>query len=207
MSISIIKLNFEVVKKLNIGSKKATIKADMPFEKINVNGREKVYIPGSTLKGVLRTCMIRVAPLLGYGVLETINPENLQREGSKDIVSQTLGKPNENGKVLVSDAYLESDTEVLTHVRIEDDTLVVKEGSLFKVEYLPIGSKFSCEIKCYNLSIEEMRLLLASISQMKYERIGKCGLVNVKIDSSSLIPNEYLQDELIKEIYEVMKSG
>jgi len=52
-----------------------------------------------------------------------------------------------------------------------------------------------------------MRLLLASIAEMKYERFGKAGIVEVNIDKDSQIPEPYLKDPIIKEILEVMKSG
>jgi hypothetical protein len=52
-----------------------------------------------------------------------------------------------------------------------------------------------------------MRLLLASIAEMNYERFGKAGLVEVKIDKDSQIPESYLNDSIIREILRVMKSG
>jgi len=207
MSLAIIKLNFEVKKKLNIGTKMKSTKADIPFQKVTINGKEVAYIPGSTIKGILRTCAIRIANLLNLKVDSySVNPTEL-RMNKSDIICEIFGAPDKNSKIIVGDAYLDSSTEILTHIRIDDKYQVAKEGSLFKVEYIPIGSKFSCEIKCYNLSIDEMRLLLASIAEMNYERFGKAGLVEVKIDKDSQIPESYLNDSIIREILGVMKSG
>jgi|BEDMetMinimDraft_2_1075160.scaffolds.fasta_scaffold00330_9 Uncharacterized protein predicted to be involved in DNA repair (RAMP superfamily) len=207
MSLAIIKLNFEVKKKLNIGTKMKSTKADIPFKKVTINGKEVAYISGSTVKGILRTCAIRIANLLNLKVDSySVYPSELRRNKS-DIICELFGAPDKNSKIIIDDAYLDSNTEILTHVRIDDKYQVAKEGSLFKVEYLPIGSKFGCEIKCYNLSIDEMRLLLASVAEMNYERFGKAGLFEVKIGKNSQIPELYLNDSIIKEILGAMKDG
>ena len=207
MSFAIINLNFEVKKKLNIGTKLRSIAADIPLQKININEKEMVYIPGSTIKGVLRTSAIRIAHLLKLQVnAYSVNPSMINNKGS-DIICELFGAPNKSSKIFVEDAYLETNTEILTHIRIDDKYQVVKERSLFKAEYLPIGTKFKSKVKCYDVSIDEMRLLLASIVEMNYERFGKAGLVEVKIGKDSQIPETYLKDPIVKEILEAIRSG
>jgi CRISPR/Cas system CSM-associated protein Csm3 (group 7 of RAMP superfamily) len=207
MSLAIINLNFEVKKKLNIGTKQRSTVADIPIQRIRINGKEMIYIPGSTIKGVIRSSAIRIAHLLKYQVNSyTVHPSMIKNKRN-DIICELFGAPEKDSKIYVEDAYIETNTEIFTHIRINEKYQVVEEGSLFRVEYIPIGTRFKSKIKCYDLSINEMRLLLASIAEMKYERFGKAGIVEVNIDKDSQIPEPYLKDPIIKEILEVMKSG
>lgn len=194
-------IHLKVIKKLNIGSKKPSLKADIPFEKITIGGEERLYIPASAIKGILRASAIKIAHLLGHTNVEyTVEPSKLRQ--SSDIITSIFGKPDHEGKIMISTIPLSSNnTALLYHVRIDDKYGIVKEGSLFRIEYLNIGENFSCEINCHDLSIEEMRLLLAAISQLRYERFGRAGMVEISVDKHSEVSTEYLKDEIINTIW------
>jgi CRISPR/Cas system CMR subunit Cmr4 (Cas7 group RAMP superfamily) len=195
-------------KKLTIGSGGLTLisKADVPFMKIKrADDKIALFIPGSTIKGVLRTSLIRTAHFLGFKDVNTsVYPG--EKVGSSDIVTSLFGWPGgSRGKIIVDSCMIEDTTQTITHVRINDKNKTAEEGALFSVEYLPIGSSFSIKIEGQNLSLEESRALFLSILELKYERVGKSGLVDVSIvESESKIPDELRKDPLIKEILEGM---
>lgn len=204
-----IRIGLELIteRKLNIGAGGIApkIRADIPFTSIiDFNGSENIIIPGSTIKGVLRASLIKISNLLGYDhVTYTVNPDD---EMDDDIVTRLFGKPNNKvqSKVSVSNAIVKVKTETLTHVKINDNTRTAERRGLFSVEYLPIGCIISLTIEARDLSVEEARALMAAIANLKYERIGKSGIVDVKIKDSYGF-DKYLSDPIIKEIYDSLR--
>lgn len=195
-------LRFKTLKKLCIGSGGLALKviADINFVRIN----DKILIPASTIKGVLRTSMIKVAPLLGYNVNPTTHPTKINDTDNDKIVS-LLGKPNKNGKVRLSSAILDKSTFVLTHVTIDDKCRVANEGNLFSIEYLPKGVEFISEVKTIDqINIDEARLLFAGIMEMNNTRLGKGGLLDIRIKDLDM-PDDLKNDKIIKMIMEDIK--
>jgi len=75
-----------------------------------------------------------------------------------------------------------------------------------QVEYIPPGIEIETYIRGRKLSIEEARALFMSILELNYERIGKAGLINVRIiESDSNVPEEIIKDDIIKTIWEGIK--
>jgi len=202
-----LKIRIKIEKKLNIGSAYAIkTKADIPIQKILIGKKHYLYIPGTTLKGVLRTSLIKSANLLGYKVNYHIDPNELI--SSDDIVTRLFGAPHDKySKVYVDPILIDNiETQVLTHISIDDKIGIVKEGSLFTVEYIPPGIEIETYIRGRKLSIEEARALFMSILELNYERIGKAGLINVRIiESDSNVPEEIIKDDIIKTIWEGIK--
>lgn len=194
-------------KKLNIGAGGlvSKVSADVPFLSFRLlNGEEKLLIPGSTLKGVLRTSLIRISGLLGYdNVTCTVNPECEARE---DIVTKLFGRPGEllSSRIIVGNAVSERQTTVLTHVTINDETRTAEKGRIFTVEYLPPGSSLTFQIEAKNVNEEDVRALMAAVANLRFERIGKAGIVNVKIKSAEGL-DEFLRDPVVREVYEALK--
>lgn len=204
-----ISLLFTTKKKLNIGSGLALkTKSDVPFVKVETyDGKNEVFIPASTIKGVLRTSLIRASNLLWQlsNVTDTVNPEKIESLSS-DIVLSIFGKPGKSGKIVVSPAIVDKvETYPLTHVRIKDETRVAEEQGLFTVEYLPVGLTFKVKLNGNSLKLEEVRALLAAIAEMRYERIGKAGIVDIKIiKNESKIPEEVAKDQIVSAVLEVI---
>ncbi len=198
-----IKIRFTTIKKLNIGSAYAVkTRAEVPIQKITINEKQYAYIPASTIKGILRTSLMKVANLLGHKAAFFVDPERLS--AADDIVVKLFGGPhNKPSKVFVDPIKINTQTIVLKHTTINDKIRIVKEGALFSVEYIPFEVQFETFIHGRGLNLEEARALFIAILELNYERIGKCGLVNVKIvRSESKVQKELLEDEIIKNIWE-----
>ncbi|MEM0171868.1 MAG: RAMP superfamily CRISPR-associated protein [Thermoproteota archaeon] len=201
----VLMLKLTTTKKLVIGSGGLTLvtKADVPFLRIKkADGKRVLFIPGSTVKGILRTSLIRIAHLLGFNnVNVSVYP---YKPFSVDIVTSLFGGPSQpNGKITIDPCMVGDSIQIVNHVRINDKSRTAEEGGLFSVEYLPIGSSFKTRIEGRGLSLEESRALFLGILELKYERIGKSGLVDVSIiKEESKIPDELKKDPIITEIVE-----
>ncbi len=174
---------------------------DNPVNRVlNSHGEDEIYISGSTLKGVLRRSALRISHLLGYKVEYTVNPAKMD----DDIVVRLFGGAGKQGKVYVypSEPSVET-TDILPHLRIDDVYGVNEKKGLFTREYIPIGKRIIFKLYGYGLEKNEARLLLASLAEMRFEKIGKAGLIDLKIDlSRSTIPEEFFRDDVIKEVLE-----
>jgi len=201
-------LKLTLEKKTNIGAGGLALKvqSDIPFKNIRINDKIVKIIPGSTIKGLLRTGLIRISNLLGYSdVTKSVNPSIVKYRG-KDIVTKLFGRPHDiSSKVIVEPAFIERKGFTLTHVRINDRIGTAEERGLFTREYMPIGEQVKVRIDGFGLDLEEARALLLSVVELNYEKIGKSGCVNVKIiKEESEFPPEFLGDPVIKEILEVI---
>ncbi|MEM3688110.1 MAG: RAMP superfamily CRISPR-associated protein [Nitrososphaeria archaeon] len=199
-----IKIRFTTIKKLNVGSAYAIkTQAEVPIQKILLNDKQHVFIPASTIKGVLRTSLMKVANLLGYKVAHFVDPERLSSIDGDIVVNLFGGPHNKPSKVFVDPVIADVQTITLKHITIDDKIGVVKERALFSVEYIPLETRFETFIYGRGLTLEEVRALFTAILELNYERIGKCGLIDVKIiKSESKIQKELLEDEIIKNIWE-----
>ncbi|MEM4274947.1 MAG: RAMP superfamily CRISPR-associated protein [Candidatus Nitrosocaldaceae archaeon] len=186
-------------KKLSIGGLSNKIIADVEFTKIN----NKPFIPASTIKGVLRTSMIKISHLLTNNIINpSINPSRI----GNDLVSSIMGKPHNNiySKVRVSNGILSSDKDtnysfVLSHVSINDITGIAEDNALYEREYVFYMSKFKFELDASSLTLEEARLLFFGLLEMRYQRIGRNGLVDIKIKDAR-IPDELKNDRVVAHI-------
>jgi CRISPR/Cas system CSM-associated protein Csm3 (group 7 of RAMP superfamily) len=169
-------------------------------------GGVKLLIPGSTFKGVLRTALIRTAQLLGCRNIEkSVYPSRIS--GSEDLVCKIFGKPHgPASKVSVMSVYLTNSVQRLTHVKIKDSCRIAEERGLFTAEYLPTGSNFNVVLKGEDLTIEEAEALFVAVASLRWERIGRAGIVDIGIDlGKSEIPQMLVKEsEIIKHIVEAL---
>lgn len=199
-------LKLTAIKKLVIGSGGLTLatKADIPFLRIKkADGKRVLFIPGSTVKGVLRTSLIRASYLFGFNnVNSSVYPS--EKPLLSDIVTSLFGGPSQpRGKIIVNSYMMEDSTHIVNHVKINDKNKTAEERGLFSVEYLPIGSSFKIMVEGHGLNLEETRALFLSILELRYERLGRSGLVDVSIiRNESKIPDELEKDPVIMEILE-----
>jgi CRISPR/Cas system CMR subunit Cmr4 (Cas7 group RAMP superfamily) len=193
-----IELELKTRKKLCIGAGGLPLKtiADINFMRLN----NSLIIPASTIKGVLRTCMIKTSTLLGYKVDPFVHPNKI----TDNIITNLMGKPDRMGKVRVCNALLNSNKFILSHVKIDDTKNIAKEGGLFSIEYIPKDTVFNSKIEVYDINKDELRLLLASIIEMNNTRVGKGGLVSVRISNIKPDKDTILQsfdhDEIINAL-------
>ncbi len=178
--------------------------ADIPFFR-SPNG--KYIIPGSTVKGVLRRCANRVAPLLGLTSCGEIEPSKIWKRhaemaksgiqlleldgrrvchvchlmGAPGIIRSRLHVPQFTCK-------LEEPPIIYTRIRIDDRSLTVSEGGLFTLEAFPPDTEFepSHDVVIYAKDEEEaiwsQNLFLAAVADLRYEVIGRGAMVDVKIE-------------------------
>lgn len=192
-----IKIEFTTKKKLCVGAGGLPFKmiADINFMRLD----DKLLIPASTIKGVLRTCMIKVSKLLGHSTKPSIHPAKIAE--NDDIVTRLMGKPNMMGKIRVDNVLInDADKFSLSHVKINDRKGIAEEHGLFSIEYVPEGTTFSTTIEANNIDVDEMRLLLTALVEMRNSRIGKNGMVDIRI--KDIEPNDVIsklkEDEVIK---------
>lgn len=117
-----------------------------------------------------------------------------------------MGKPHNNiySKVRVSNGILSSDKDtnysfVLSHVSINDITGIAEDNALYEREYVFYMSKFKFELDASSLTLEEARLLFFGLLEMRYQRIGRNGLVDIKIKDAK-IPDELKNDRVVAHI-------
>jgi CRISPR/Cas system CSM-associated protein Csm3 (group 7 of RAMP superfamily) len=129
---------------------------------------KKPYIPGSSLRGVLRS------------VVNMEDPASLEVFGSPDPEA----KEAKGGKLIVYDAFIHGEslsvandplhlpfwskdrrTCVAAHVSIDRQTRTAADKLLFHTEYVPAGTEFLVELGGDGLESEEVTLLLGALDQ------------------------------------------
>lgn len=179
--------------------------SDIPFYR---TPRGRFAIPGSTIRGVLRTLAVELADKYGLSAVDTVNPDILQ--SSRDDLSLLFGKPGLSLPVLrVSNFYPVEDVEpvVLTRIKVNEKTGRVEEGAMFDVEYLPPCTTFSGQIilnvgllrrncreakKDESLAESLVALFFDALRLLRFNRLGRGDSVyDVRVAN---------HDELVKEL-------
>ena len=138
-------------------------------------------IPGSTIKGTLRTAAIRAARILGLNVCGEVDPEliNLYCHPD-DILLKMFGKPGDSspGRLVVEPFTVKDKviTTVLKHVSIERNSLKAKEGALYSSEYIAPCTLFEgriiLELKGLDVNTASRMLELLLLALLELEDIG-----------------------------------
>ncbi|MEM2841530.1 MAG: CRISPR-associated RAMP protein Csx7 [Candidatus Bathyarchaeia archaeon] len=183
---------------LHIGSPKTEIdleKVDMPVLK---DTQGQPYIPGSSLKGKIRSEAERIARKEGKTVCTppntkkmcgTITPNNLC------ICCRIFGTAGENmsvaSKVRFRDAYPHArviETMTRAGIAMDRERGVVAQGALYSIEAIPQGTRFGFEMVTENLAKDEWKLLKAAINSFADAGLGGSvsrGMGKVKLDLES----------------------
>ncbi len=167
----IVSIKIEAIEDIHVGGEKDTFEpsaTDLPIVK---DKNEKPYIPGSSLKGVLKSYLERLIESLDnnsriiteYNILKSkVIKENEFQEAynkskgdlsnnefevfsSLGSIKHLFGASGFASQLKFSDAILENKENFIdkrTHVRIDIDTGVAMRGQLVSLEYIPLGSKF-----------------------------------------------------------------
>lgn len=168
---------------------------DMAFVRTQRNGRFEPFLPGSSLKGVLRSHAERVARTLCEGGVCDVfeykgRPTNgcswrLQRSKTAADYRQLcpscrlFGSLHWKGRFMVSDAYLLADfihlePEVRDGVGIDRVTGGVAGGAKFDLEVLPAGVRFETRIDVVNFELWQIGWLAYVLRDLNdgYLRVG-----------------------------------
>jgi len=189
----------EAVTPLHIGSGKPEVElgeVDLP---VLTDPEERPYIPGSSLKGRVRTEAERIARQKGMDVCKPPDVKNMcgsLKKNPNDFciccrIFGTAGDLSVASKVKFRDAYPLSKVETFlerTGIAIDRDKGAVAKGALYTIQAVPAGVQFSLEIVCENMSEDELRLLKAALKSVQDSALGGSssrgfGKVKIRIDA------------------------
>lgn len=142
-----------------------------------------LLIPSSSLKGTMRTAIHNYLPK-GYTSCGEIEPKRIKKahkEGPCDVC-QLFGYPDskDGGCFTIIPNIGKVNTEYMTRVSIDDKTQKAKQGSLFVQEIIPPNNEFEFTIN-YFCDERLLKLLLYSILSLRYWRLGRNALIDVKV--------------------------
>ena len=162
---------------LSIKSKREYGSVDNPVIRIDVGGRSIPYIPGSSLKGVLRSTAERLAKTL-FGDSEDIVCDILDQRSSRYeknrldrmkkqnkesdykpcLICRVFGGPTIGPHIYVSNFYPidpnKVSVQVVKRVSINRILNAQHASRLFDVEYISPGVEFKGEITIKNIDLE-----------------------------------------------------
>ncbi|WP_216604156.1 RAMP superfamily CRISPR-associated protein [Acidianus sp. RZ1] len=189
-----IELRFKIknLSSLTVGGTSASATVDTPFSSLG--------IPGSTIKGVMRTAvsnMVSSGILKGYTSCNEIEPEMIimkhKKMGGDCDVCKLFGYPEVEGRLFVGNIRLTKEKFKLTRVSIEDKTGKAKEGGLFSQEVIKPGEEFEGEVILDLAGLDEesklkqVKLLLSSILALRFWRFGRGGMIDIKLEEGEKI--------------------
>ncbi|UNQ73756.1 RAMP superfamily CRISPR-associated protein [Infirmifilum sp. NZ] len=166
--------------------------ADVVHARKLVGDRFELYIPGSSVKGALRTSASRVAEAYGFTSCGEVKPEMIEQAhksmGGPCDVCRLFGypgtRPEGHAKLYVSDfrAVGELTTEIVTRVSLSDTTLTAKEDMLYTMENLPPGVEFEGFVRLEEGARELLPLLLLAMAELRTGRFGRRSVVDLKVE-------------------------
>lgn len=195
--------------------------ADNPVIEIKYADRNRTlpYIPGSSIKGLLRAYIEKLAKLSSERVCM---PPNVCEENNFCIVCGIFGGKNLAAHMRISDAILDgSHAEKMTKpgILINRITGTVQSGQLYQIETIAPGTKFKLRIiidniykdeKRFKLIIQALNALRNGILQIGGKRsigLGHVFFENINITEytpKSVLgeeePKKYSFEELTKEV-------
>ena len=185
----IIKVKAKALSSLTVGGNTSIGSVDIAFNELG--------IPGSSIKGAMRTAIskaIEEGEVKDYTSCGEIEPSKM-----KDCdVCRVFGKPNQEGVVNVH-GVLVTPNAVLTRVSIDDGNLKAKEGSLFKQEVVKPNTEFEFEVEVKDsASCKEIRLVLLSLFYLRLWRLGRGGMIDLKVEDFPHINCDFSDLESLK---------
>lgn len=205
-------INFSVrVKTLGLAtvgwSHPMALEADIPFSRmasVTESSREDpkftIYIPGSSFKGALRSSASRIAHAYGFTSCGAVRPEAIERahgSGSACDVCRLFGYPKAryfdathpevrgSSPLIISDLkpLKAPETTVATKIRVEDSTLKVARGALFRVEHVLPTTEFKGEIWVLTSERELLGLLLLAMANFRLSSFGRRSIADLRVEN------------------------
>ncbi|AWR95459.1 RAMP superfamily CRISPR-associated protein [Acidianus brierleyi] len=167
-------------------------------------GFNDMGIPGSSIKGAMRTAIswaIKNGLVREFTSCGEVRPEKIIEAHKKGVcdVCKLFGYPDHEGILRVSSISINK-INVLTRVSIKDDTNTSKEHALFKQEVIPPNQDFTFEVELYTQDCRMLELTLLSLYFLRLWRLGRGGMIDLKIDEIKECPSleikKYLGDWL-----------
>ncbi|WP_245534152.1 RAMP superfamily CRISPR-associated protein [Thermofilum pendens] len=165
--------------------------------KVKADGTYEYYVPGSTVKGVLRSAASRVAGAYGFTSCGEVDPEKVRKAheamGGPCDVCTLFGYPYPSvegaSKVYVSDfsPVGRPAPVIVARTALRDDTQTVREGSLRSVEHLLPGSEFVGEVRVDGAASRLVPLLLLAVAELRTSRVGRGSLVDARVEDGGAL--------------------
>ncbi|NVM01159.1 MAG: CRISPR-associated RAMP protein [Candidatus Helarchaeota archaeon] len=184
---------------------------DSPLIRIKIEDDNIPYIPGSSLKGVFRSFIERIASSSGQSVCDPFNHRSACQNNKENqcIACKIFGSQQIASHVYISDAIpvLDFSTHIKPGIGINRVTGSTQRGAFFTVETITPGTEFKFKMIIENLDLfksnsEEAKLLKLLLKELQSGSIrigGKTssglGLVELKIDKIN-----YLSEDNIKNL-------
>ncbi len=152
---------------------------------------DRPYIPGSSLKGALRSAATRIARAYGFTSCGKIEASEI---GSCSCDVCTLfGKPSETlaSQLIVEDleSKLGGRLIPITRVTLEDKTQRAKEGYLYTQEHACL-EEFEGRVILIRPEKRLQGLLLLAMAELRTGRIGKDTIMDLKLIETRELKNE-----------------
>jgi CRISPR-associated RAMP protein (TIGR02581 family) len=130
---------------------------DNTFLRIRRNGEETPYIPGSTIKGVLRNYFEQLARLKYPELHDPWDRDEIEKEakeGNFCVICGTFGNTKIASHIRVFDAYPTSKvtTNIKTCVGIDREFQAARPGILYTEEFIEPGYEWSFKMDIINIS-------------------------------------------------------
>lgn len=157
--------------------------------KLRTDGSSAYYIPGSSVKGALRTAASRVAAAYGFSSCSEVRPERMEaaHKGAACDVCRLFGYPSRDPStaslLFVSDFNPVGGVEPISVARValDDKTLTTMRWALYIMEHLPPGAEFEGEVRVNEASKSLLPLLLLAIAELRTGRFGRRSICDAKV--------------------------
>jgi len=154
-----------------------------------VRAGNSVFIPGSSIKGVLRTSANRASRRMNFTSCGEVRPDRIaeahRKMGRRCDVCDLFGfpgsPPDSSSKVIVGDMKPRWDVRTIVIGRTAIDPRKGKalEGSLREVEAIPPCTIFEGEILLLSDELKHLMILLGALDEMRYMSFGRSSMVDV----------------------------
>ena len=133
---------------------------DNTFLRVRKNGEEIPYIPGSTLKGVLRNYFEQLAKSRYPELHDPWDQDKIDKEAKEGdfcVVCGTFGSTRIASHIRVFDAYPRSKvtTNIKTCVGIDREFQAARPGILYTEEFIEPGYEWSFKMDIINIQFPE----------------------------------------------------
>ncbi|MCS7105587.1 MAG: RAMP superfamily CRISPR-associated protein [Thermofilaceae archaeon] len=210
------KLKLKAVTLLTVGwGVPEVLGADVVQVKKLVGDRLEPYLPGSSVKGSLRSAASRVAEGYGFTSCGEVEPSRISKahesmNGPCDVC-KVFGWPNGEAALSVGNFKLTGSTKslVLTRVSLDDRTQTAAREALYSTEHLPPGTVFEGEIRFLESRANLLPLLLLALAELRTGRFGRRSLVDVKLEDEGVFDKFVAGEwkELLEELREWLWEG
>lgn len=166
------------------------------------------YIPGSSLKGVFRSFLERIARAKGDNICDTLDHRSkCQKSKNVCVICAIFGSQSVASHVLLADAYPEIfKMNIKPGVAINRVTGAAQRGALYNIETISPGSRFNFEMIIENIDLsrnspesEYIRFLLNELIEGHIKIGGKtsAGMGSIKLEIKEI---RYITEEMIKNL-------